>query len=307
MNTLPYLRLARIDSWTKNAVVLIGVAAASVLSGVHASISEVLTALAVMCLASSANYVLNEYLDARTDAHHPIKKKRASVQYTLSLPAVVAEYAAFAISSLLLSQMLGGAASCVCAVYLLCGGLYNVRPVRLKDVAYADVLLESINYPLRVLLGWLCVLPELLPPSSIMIITWALGAFTMSMKRMAEFQLFRNREAAASYRRSYAQYGEHSLAICGFVYALLTIFSATTLLLKYKAELIITVPVLIALMAWYYLMGLRHELFIIYPERLMRNPVFMGLCAMLTLTGLLALNVSIPQLQLLLIPLSFQR
>ena len=37
------------------------------------------------------------------------------------------------------------------------GCLYNFPPVRTKDVPYLDVLTESINNPLRMLLGWYAV------------------------------------------------------------------------------------------------------------------------------------------------------
>jgi hypothetical protein len=34
------------------------------------------------------------------------------------------------------------------------GCIYNIPPIRSKDVPYIDVLSESINNPLRMLAGW---------------------------------------------------------------------------------------------------------------------------------------------------------
>jgi hypothetical protein len=34
------------------------------------------------------------------------------------------------------------------------GIFYNVRPMRTKDRAYLDVISESINNPLRLMIGW---------------------------------------------------------------------------------------------------------------------------------------------------------
>ena len=34
------------------------------------------------------------------------------------------------------------------------GCLYNIPPIRTKDHAYVDVLSESINNPIRFLVGW---------------------------------------------------------------------------------------------------------------------------------------------------------
>ena len=49
------------------------------------------------------------------------------------------------------------------------GILYNVEPIRTKDRAYVDVLSESINNPLRFLLGWSAIVSDVLPPSSVLL------------------------------------------------------------------------------------------------------------------------------------------
>ena len=73
-----YLVIARVDHWFKNLFVLPGTA----LAILHADIpfgsvfNPTLVALAATCLMSSANYVINEWLDAATDRHHPLKKDR---------------------------------------------------------------------------------------------------------------------------------------------------------------------------------------------------------------------------------------
>jgi len=43
------------------------------------------------------------------------------------------------------------------------GLVYNVPPLRTKDRQYLDVLSESINNPLRFMLGWTAVIGSLLP------------------------------------------------------------------------------------------------------------------------------------------------
>ena len=50
--------------------------------------------------------------------------------------------------------------------------LYNVPPIRIKDYAYFDVLAESVNNPLRFLVGWFAVAPQFLPPSSVLLAYW---------------------------------------------------------------------------------------------------------------------------------------
>ncbi len=305
MTLRPYLSLARVDSWSKNLIVLVGVFLATTLSGAPLETTPILLTLAAICLASSANYVLNESLDAKSDAYHPIKKKRASVEQQLNKTIVAVEYTLLFAVALLLGGSANQHVLWVLVIYLACGWLYNIPPLRFKDKAHLDVLLESINYPLRVLLGWLCVMPDMLPPSSLMIIAWAAGAFTMSLKRLAEFQLFDDAAMAARYRKSYATYTVNSLAISGFVYAMLTVFGTTVLLIKYKIELILIVPVLIALLAWYFLMGLQRQMFIIYPERLVRSKIFLMLCLAMLGMAITAFQITIPELHALVTPLQF--
>src|SRR5438309_2292720 len=51
---------------------------------------------------------------------------------------------------------------------LVMGCIYNIPPVRSKDLPYADVLSESINNPLRLMLGWFAVAPGDFPPASLL-------------------------------------------------------------------------------------------------------------------------------------------
>ncbi len=44
------------------------------------------------------------------------------------------------------------------------GCVYNIPPLRTKDQVYLDVLTESVNNPLRMLLGWYMVTSVLVPP-----------------------------------------------------------------------------------------------------------------------------------------------
>jgi hypothetical protein len=238
-------------------------------------------------------------IDARSDAHHPIKSGRAAVKYALNKKIVVMEYMGFLAGALVLGISAGHATGYVIGFYMIAAWAYNIPPVRLKDKAYADVLLESINYPIRLLIGWMCVLPSMLPPVSIMIIGWSFGAFAMSLKRLAEYQLFANHEQAVQYRKSYSAYGVHTLIICGFVYGVSTVFGLTIFMIKYKTELMLVMPLLIMWMGWYFLMGLQHKNCIIYPERLMRNIPFFAFSIVILIAAIILIGSNIPLLHIL--------
>ncbi len=308
MNIVPYIRLARPDNWTKNLLMFAGMLLAYYFCRCDLLPHHYATALwslASLCLASSANYVLNESLDARSDAYHPIKKNRAAVQHTLSKQCVSVEYLVCAVLAITLASTAHPHIAYLIGLYIAFAWLYNIPPFRLKDRAYMDVLLESANYPIRILLGWMCVIPEALPPSSVLIIGWSIGAFAMSLKRLAEFQLFETQVQAAQYRKSYAVYGLHSLAMSGLVYAMLTIFGATIFALKYKTEMALMVLLLMGWMAWYFWMALQRNACIIYPERLLGNKVFCLLALITVVSGTLLPHSSFTWLHALNQPLAF--
>ena len=61
------------------------------------------------------------------------------------------------------------------------GTFYNMPPIRTKELPYIDVLTESINNPIRLLLGWFALVDNRIPPASLLIAYWALGAFFMAL------------------------------------------------------------------------------------------------------------------------------
>ena len=78
----PYISIARVDHWFKNIFMLPGAAVALVLADIPlaTAILPLLVGVFSACLIASANYVINEWLDAEFDKHHPKKKYRASVK-----------------------------------------------------------------------------------------------------------------------------------------------------------------------------------------------------------------------------------
>ena len=89
----PYLYIARPDHWFKNVFMLPGVALALVMSpeSLSTHMGSAFIGLVALCLLASANYTINEFLDARHDSHHPVKKHRPSVtgQERLNSPSLV--------------------------------------------------------------------------------------------------------------------------------------------------------------------------------------------------------------------------
>ena len=95
-----YIKIARPDHWIKNLFIFPGTLFALLLVGWKGSYGGLagiaLVSFFCTCMIASANYVINEWLDARFDKYHPTKKKRPVVQNTMSGKIVAAEYAVLA-------------------------------------------------------------------------------------------------------------------------------------------------------------------------------------------------------------------
>ena len=94
-----YVAIARPDHWIKHVLIVPGVAFAMIMSAAgpidYATLAERLVACLFVAMAlSSANYTINEWLDAPFDAMHPTKRARPAVQTTMSAGVVFAQYIA---------------------------------------------------------------------------------------------------------------------------------------------------------------------------------------------------------------------
>ena len=75
----PYIQIARVDHWFKNAFMALGVLFAFFYVPEKlnwSSLPLVATAFIATCLVASSNYVINELLDGPRDALHPLKRHR---------------------------------------------------------------------------------------------------------------------------------------------------------------------------------------------------------------------------------------
>src|SRR6201747_1895026 len=108
-----YLAIARPDHWIKHVLIIPGVAFAMIMSAAGPFDVPVLAERLVACLfvamaLSSANYTINEWLDAPFDAMHPTKRARPAVQTTMSPAIVFAQYILLTSVGMLAATMLGG-------------------------------------------------------------------------------------------------------------------------------------------------------------------------------------------------------
>ena len=306
-SVISYIRIARPDHWFKNVFMLPGTALALIFTQIPIddAVLPTILALLALCLAASANYVINEWLDARTDQHHPVKKDRPAVSSKLNPVIVYSEFAILVVASLSVAASVNRVLLIFIAVLLIMGLIYNVPPIRSKDRVYLDVLSESINNPLRLIIGWSALVVSALPPSSILLSYWMGGAFLMAIKRFAEYRMIGDPNKAAAYRLSFREYTEEKLLVSAFFYALCSSFFLGVFLIKYRVEFLLTFPLFALLFAWYLAISLRRHSVVQTPEKLYKERRFAAFVVLLVVVVTVLFFVDIPFLQLLIDPVIF--
>jgi 4-hydroxybenzoate polyprenyltransferase len=271
MNFKGYIRIMRFDHWIKQLFILPGVAFAVALAGVEdikSLVIRLILGFLATCFIASANYIINEWLDREFDKYHPTKKNRPAVSASLKARFVYLLYAIFAIIGLVLAYFPGLLVIITEALLLFMGIVYNVKPMRTKEIPFVDVLSESINNALRLLIGWFIVTSDYYPPVTIVLGFWMGGAFLMAVKRYAEYRMIGDPKRAALYRKSFAKYTEKSLLVSSFYYGLTSVFFSGVFMVKYRVELIIAIPVLCGLFCYYLHISYKTDSAVQKPEKL---------------------------------------
>ena len=292
-----YIAIARPDHWVKNVFMLLGTAVALVMypQFLHWRLLQPLVwATLSVCLVASSNYVLNEILDAKFDRHHPEKRLRPMASGLIPRGAAFTEWIVVGALGLGLAWTIN-LPFFLSALWLwIMGLIYNMPPLRSKEVPIVDVLSEAINNPIRFLLGWYAVGYLTFPPSSMLLAYWMLGAFFMAGKRTAEYREIAGHCDAASYRKSFAWYTEDRLIVSMLSYASGFMFFFAVIMTKHHPELILSAPLLIVLMGYVTKLVFEPDSIVQRPERLFRQPWFLAYgCLCLAVLLVLSL-VSIP-------------
>jgi 4-hydroxybenzoate polyprenyltransferase len=295
----PYIQIARVDHWFKNAFMLLGVLLAVFyepsLAGVH-SLTPLAIAVVATCLVASSNYTLNEWLDGPRDKLHPVKRRRPVPSGRIQAAGAYTQWLVLAAAGLLLAWQINVPFFGSALWLWIMGVLYNVPPVRTKEWAYVDVLSESINNPIRLFLGWFALIDDRVPPLSLVLSYWMIGAFFMAMKRYAEYRHIGDRQVAASYRRSFAHYTEERLLISILFYATTCALFAGIFIVRYKIELILFAPFAAGLFAYYLHLGMKPDSPTQNPEKLYRERGFVAYLVGSLVVFVLLMFTSIPPL-----------
>jgi 4-hydroxybenzoate polyprenyltransferase len=252
-----------------------------------------------LSFAASGNYLINEYFDRKEDKNHPIKNKRNFVRKKYQLKKIVFYYLTLISISIFLSFYLPRFFFILIFLFILFGALYNLKPFRLKNFFLVDVIIESINLPIRYLMGWSLVLSNYLPPLSIIMFFYTFGCYLMTIKRKAEYDfLIKNYIKPVNYRKSFKHYSKNILEFLSWCYGLLSFFFISIFIIKYRIELIIIIPILVIIYSYYYLLSYKKNSLTMILEKIYLDKKLFILFFILLLLIFIAFLIDIEFLQI---------
>ncbi len=292
-----HIEIARFDHWFKNVFVLPGIVAALFLSPSYADVDlfwRIVVGLLAVGFVASSNYVINEVLDAPFDRQHPVKSRRPVPSGRVHIPLAYGQWLGLMLIGIGLAQTLSPAFTLVLLSLWAMGCVYNIRPMRSKDLPYVDVLTEALNNPLRMLAGWFIASTTLVPPASLIVSYWMIGCYFMAMKRFSEFRDFKDPVLASAYRKSFAYYTEQRLLVTVMFYGSAAMLFFGAFIVRYRLELIVSFPLVALVMAVYLALAFRENSAVQHPECLYREPLIMVSVIACSLLMVLLLIVDIP-------------
>lgn len=291
-----YLRAMRLERWPRSLAIYVGSAAFFFLHR-HAvsdlGLKEIALRSAVAFLLtwaiSTANYIINEIADAPFDIHHPTKQHRPLISGEIRKTALILGAILFSALSLGIAHLFFSPAFFFSLLALLIAGfIYNIKPIRTKDIPFLDSVSESANNPIRFFIGWFAfVSPQIFPPISLLLCWWSFGNFLMVAKRLSEFRLLK--EKAGDYRQSLNRYSRNSLLIGMAVSGLVFFVTYFMFSLTFRLQSFLYLSPLVFLYFFIFFRKTLNEREVMEePERLLKNPAF----ALLTLVIALAFFLS---------------
>jgi len=196
------LKLLRPEQWTKNIFVFLPVFFSGQLLNVSVLMSCAIVFVAFSFMASSI-YCFNDIHDVEDDKSHPEKCKRPIASGVVSIKAAYTTMAVCLLMSFGCLFFLGDNVNRTIVALLLFYYVMNIAYcVKLKQIAIIDVVVISIGFVLRVLVGGAAAGVEC--SEWIIILTFLLAMFLAFAKRRDDMVLYMN--TGVLHRRNIVQY-----------------------------------------------------------------------------------------------------
>ena len=176
------LRACRPRQWSKNLLVLAAPAAAGVIDRPQVA-ARVAGAFVVMCMLSSATYLVNDVRDVGQDRLHPRKRSRPVAAGEISSRAALLAAAALALAGIALATAIAPGLGAVGCCYLALTASYSLW---WRDMVVVDVLAIAAGFVLRALAGG--VATDIYLSRWFVIVTGCCAIFLVAAKRYAELR-----------------------------------------------------------------------------------------------------------------------
>lgn len=247
MRITEYLKLIRVNQWYKNVWIFLAVFFVGELFSAKI-IEHALIGFVALCLVSSANYVINDIIDIKTDRLHPEKKFRplASGKISILEAAIIGIIALSASIIIAINQNSYFLLSIILLFVLTL--LYSLG---LKEEPVLDVILISVNFVIRVVSGGLLLSISISP--WLIVVPFFLALLLAVGKRGADLKLLK--ENASLHKKVLQHYGQDTInglmlisTTCLIIAYSLYAFSRTNLLL-------LTIPFAVYTVFRYYMLA----------------------------------------------------
>jgi 4-hydroxybenzoate polyprenyltransferase len=255
---LGLLKSMRPRQWAKNVFVFVALFFDRKLTDPE-SVLRTLAAFVLLCLMSSAVYLMNDLADIENDRQHPTKKNRPLAAGQLSPVVAAIAAAVLAVGSLIAGFILSTGLGWVLLLYLLIQISYTFW---LKRVVLVDVLIVATGFILRIAAGVAVIEVERFSPW-LYVFGGFLALFMVLGKRRHELVLLG--ENAGSHRAILKEYNLDlvdrllGLVTTGAVIAY-TLYTFLAEGLPANHFMMLTIPfVLYAVFRYLYLIHVRHE------------------------------------------------
>ncbi len=189
----------RPKQWTKNGFVFIPLVFDEKLFQLKPLLLTV-AGFFLLCLVSSAVYIINDLADVQQDRQHPTKRNRPIASGRLSVPVAQIAAAILSVGALALSFALNLWFGLIAAGYFFIHVAYSFR---LKNIVIVDVLAIAAGFVLRVAAGVPLVIVERFSPW-LYVFTTLLSLFLALGKRRQEIVLLQ--ENAGNHRAILSEY-----------------------------------------------------------------------------------------------------
>jgi 4-hydroxybenzoate polyprenyltransferase len=231
---LDWFKLLRVHQWYKNLIVFLIIFFTNLIL-VPSAWLNLLAAFGILCLISSANYIINDINDKEKDKLDKIKSKRPIPASKISIfnAGIIALF--LLVVSLLLAFYLDFLFFILLLVFFV---LTQVYTFWLKEKIFIDVVMIAINFMLRAVAGALVL--------GVYISSWfVIGVFFLAMfmvfaKRYGESVegLHKNRKTLKFYSPELMR-----MFLIVFVVALILFYSLYIILMKNTYWFVATVPI----------------------------------------------------------------